>query len=404
MYCRYCGKELPSDSNFCPNCGKKQEDNIAKGNSLLSLFFHNHKKILYLYGIWCLIIVGFILYSPPTRPIYNRVGREIGEEFDFFMLYLYIFLIPAAIFGFIKCLPFLSPIVKKVKIFFNHWQAGNAKRIKEYNANINAYTQPLAKEETISNLSDEPLVKVEPAIETVGIDAPHDNSKIVPTVAQGPNAEFQEEQPLTVEEVKKMPLFSRFVGSIIDKVLILIIFVVGSIIISPYGAPGRLGRYSGLLTVSPSNYEYIDRAAMNGYGTYNDGVSQYYQDRERLANDLPHIGSTMELDLSITFSFIIFNLLYYILFESIISASPGKRMLGGVLLDSSDDRIGFGNALIRAICGGALMALSVYLFRFGMLMSYYVVIIVFFLIIDIPVLFSKRSLIDILTGTKYAKR
>ena len=79
-------------------------------------------------------------------------------------------------------------------------------------------------------------------------------------------------------------------------------------------------------------------------------------------------------------------------------------MLGGVLLDSSDDRIGFGKALIRAICGGALMALSVYLFRFGMLMSYYVVIIVFFLIIDIPVLFSKRSLIDILTGTKYAKR
>ncbi len=44
----------------------------------------------------------------------------------------------------------------------------------------------------------------------------------------------------TEEEVKEMPLLTRFVGSIIDKILILIIFVVGFTAISPYGAPGKM--------------------------------------------------------------------------------------------------------------------------------------------------------------------
>lgn len=27
MYCRFCGKDLRSDDNFCPNCGAKVDDN-----------------------------------------------------------------------------------------------------------------------------------------------------------------------------------------------------------------------------------------------------------------------------------------------------------------------------------------------------------------------------------------
>lgn len=48
MYCRYCGKEIPNNSNYCPNCGKRQsEDNWKK--------WKNNKNIGYLF-----IIVGFI--------------------------------------------------------------------------------------------------------------------------------------------------------------------------------------------------------------------------------------------------------------------------------------------------------------------------------------------------------
>ena len=28
MYCKYCGKEIPNGSIFCPNCGAKQKDNV----------------------------------------------------------------------------------------------------------------------------------------------------------------------------------------------------------------------------------------------------------------------------------------------------------------------------------------------------------------------------------------
>ena len=199
-----------------------------------------------------------------------------------------------------------------------------------------------------------------------------------------------------------MPLFGRFVGSMIDKVFILVAFLVIFIAIDPYGSAGKLGTYRGMMNASPVNYDYIDRAAMNRYDTYKSSTRQYHQ--EEIPVDRPHIGSTLELDLSITFSFIFLNLLYYILSEAIISASLGKRMLGGVLLDGSNVQIDIGKVLLRALCGGALMSIIVFLFRFVMLLNYYIVIVVFFLILDIPVLISNRSLIDILTGTKYSKR
>ena len=30
MYCSYCGKPIPDDSNFCPHCGKMLKERIIK--------------------------------------------------------------------------------------------------------------------------------------------------------------------------------------------------------------------------------------------------------------------------------------------------------------------------------------------------------------------------------------
>jgi hypothetical protein len=79
-------------------------------------------------------------------------------------------------------------------------------------------------------------------------------------------------------------------------------------------------------------------------------------------------------------------------------------MLGGVILDSADDKISFGKALTRGLCGGALMAGTYFLLHLQGGLTNTVVVVVFFLLLDLPVLFTKKSLLDLCTGTTYAKR
>lgn len=214
-----------------------------------------------------------------------------------------------------------------------------------------------------------------------------------------------DEQTPIANEPRKMSLFRRFVGSIIDKVILISVFVIGYVIISPYEAPSKLGSYIGLLKTSPDAYEYIDKVKIYKYnsGEYNKRVSTAYQDLVRAYSEPPHIGSTKENDLKITFSIIILNLLYFFLSELFLSASLGKRMLGGVLHDSAGDKIGFGKAFSRCLWFATLMAGIYYLFHLQIAVSNFAVLVIFFLLIDLPVLFTKRSLLDICTGTTYTK-
>ena len=216
----------------------------------------------------------------------------------------------------------------------------------------------------------------------------------------------QSPQTVTAKEIKTMTLFRRFVGSMIDKTLLLVIFIVGYLFISPYGAPGKLGTYHGLLSASPNVYEYIDIAEMKRYnwGEYYEGISKGFQEKERLESKPPHIGSTKELDMNITFSFILLNLIYYVLFESILSASFGKFIFRGKLQNCNNEKVSFVRVFARAFCGGLFMTIAVLFLHFQLGLSYYYVFLLFFFVMDIPVLFVKRSLLDICTGTKYVQR
>lgn len=435
MFCRYCGKELPENSNYCPNCGSKQQE----GNEHITFKISNtitpqlikalnrHKKVIFMYVSWVLLHLTLFIASRkghnyenyneygnwydgcydrfyPFNMSFSRViqgDRDLHIDFlgesidyyDFTEFFVYTILIPFIIFLIIRIKPYVIPLIKRVH---SKWKEWRNKPLAEMDIEKN----PEIKTPELSSPKEQTNSK-DASVQTTQYDTVLESMK-KPTINN--DLEQIEEIPDTSAEVVTMPLFRRFIGSTLDKLFIILLFGISAICINPFGASGALGKYTGMLKISPNNYEVIDQIEIQRYGQYESSISKYYQDMERILNNSPHIGSTMELDIIITTLFILFNLFYYIIFESTISASPGKRLLGGVLTKVSNKEIDLSKIMVRALYGFILMAVLVLVLHIVMRFNYYIVIIIFFLIMDLPIFFTKRSLLDICTRTKYIKR
>ncbi len=116
-----------------------------------------------------------------------------------------------------------------------------------------------------------------------------------------------------------LPLWKRFIASILDKVCILVLWFVllNYVAYTPYTAAGKLGTYSYLVTISPSNYEYIDIGSKNRQGASenNYGVSEWYRALQELDLASMKQETTKDVDITITFWFILANLIYFLLGE-----------------------------------------------------------------------------------------
>lgn len=183
--------------------------------------------------------------------------------------------------------------------------------------------------------------------------------------------------------METLPIWRRLFGSVMDKLIILVLFIIIGCILSPYGFSGDLGTFvGGILKDSPSSFQYTELAALKRHD-------------ETLNLSL--------LDFKICFLFILVNVVYYLFGESVVRGSFGKRIFEGIVATKDGNAIPRYKYILRALTLGVLMALFSYL-RYIIDISYTMTIVLFFMILDIPVLISRKSLIDIITNTIYIRR
>ena len=113
-------------------------------------------------------------------------------------------------------------------------------------------------------------------------------------------------------DVKRMSLSKRFIGSLIDKILIVAIFTVGYVIAKPYGGPGLLGKYIVMQKISPRKYTMIDLAELQNKGKHSTNIRVPDAYRRLAEMEKPrYIGATNDLDIQLSTIFIIVNIIFF---------------------------------------------------------------------------------------------
>lgn len=162
-----------------------------------------------------------------------------------------------------------------------------------------------------------------------------------------------------------LSLLRRFVSSIIDKLFILIFFI---LCIHIFFDVTELGTYSAILELSSKS------------GIYDDHL--------------------YKIDILFTGIFLLINLLYYFIFEITLGASLGKIWMSGRFINSHYAQINVTNVISRNGIFLLLMLIPV-IIRWLTGMTYYHAIAIYFLVNDMPTLFMRthQSLIDYASST-----
>lgn len=173
-----------------------------------------------------------------------------------------------------------------------------------------------------------------------------------------------------------MNIFKRLIGSLFDKIILIFLFGFLAFVFFPDSAR-ILGIFlGGVFYTSTDSYPWTEAAANNAY-------------------------SLKRIDHLVVYSFTILNMLYYFICELTLKASLGKYIMGGRCVDIFGNKVDMSSSFLRAIALGIFIFIAIQIRAFVTIISYTTTIIIFFLIVDISVLFRKRSLIDIVTGTYY---
>lgn len=185
----------------------------------------------------------------------------------------------------------------------------------------------------------------------------------------------------------------RLAATLIDKGLILFLFVIVALIFCS-GHPGaELGTFTystsveykkieskrTLYETQLDNKKFIEE---NGYGEYNIKDEEY-----------EHYKTALEVYQKHVFIFVIVNLLYYFLCEYFFRASIGKKILKCQIRKRDGREIGNGEIFSRTGILFALLLLAVAL-QMSLSINAYITSILFFGLLDFTVFTRQQSLVD----------
>ena len=187
----------------------------------------------------------------------------------------------------------------------------------------------------------------------------------------------------------------RFASTLIDKLVIFVLFVFFALIFRS-GVPGaELGTFFGLMerpykqiestkTIYEGNVENRDFMKSHGYGDYDfTDTDMKYE----------HYKTYMDVYHKYVIIFIIINLLYYFLNEYYLKASLGKKMLKCRVVKNGNTEMNIRDVFTRTGILATLM-ISAIVVQAWLNMSALVVSLLFFVALDLTVFTKRVSLID----------
>lgn len=205
-------------------------------------------------------------------------------------------------------------------------------------------------------------------------------------------------------------IIRRLLSFVIDKLVILFVFLIVYLALIYFGPFLSLGSYYALLDKKPSSYSFYDKslAMEDVYGEEvflfdNKKWSQYYNEIESQPELIePFKGTTLNRDLLVTGFLTLVIFYYYSLCEWLLLASLGKRLCGLVIVSEDNRKMSQGKILERNLILLLFMVLAVVM-RFVLDCSYYLTVSLFWLFMDFTVFINGRSIIDIVTNTWVVK-
>lgn len=185
----------------------------------------------------------------------------------------------------------------------------------------------------------------------------------------------------------------RLISTIIDKILITILFVIIAFLFCA-GVPGaELGHFVSQLGIEYKEIEsektIHERNAEVNEWLKENGYSQMMSDDQ----EYEHYKTMKDVYDKYVWILVVVNLIYYLLCELIFKASIGKRILKCKVRKTDGNEIDKKDVFTRTGILGALLLLAVAL-QMTMNINGYITTIIFFAILDYTVFTKQCSLVD----------